>query len=260
MNLTTQATMSSIEMVDFINSTRKEGQSELRHDNFMVKVPKVLGELIAPKFLGGNRFTNGKGGVQDRVIYNFPKREAMLMAMSYSTKLQAKVYDHMEKLEAQLKALTAPISEAAKEATALLGLAETIANNFRMCESAKLGLSRRMLQKHTPSMVEYLPAYAIDAPPSNIAPISSLVSHSLSHLLSEYDIKGSAIYWNKKLAIAGFLRQEFRKSIRAMDKPYWSITEKGLEYGKNLVNEKSPNETQPYWYDATFLKLIELVK
>lgn len=259
MNLTTKATMSSLEMVDFINSTREEGQSELRHDNFMAKVPSVLGEKAAPKFLG-TAFYEVNGAKRERAIYNFPKREAMLMAMSCSTKLQAKVYDHMEKLEAQLKALSAPISEAAKEASALLGFAEAIASSFRMCESAKLGLSRRMLQKHTPSMVEYLPQYAIDAPPSDTASVSSLVSHSLSHLLGEYDIKGSAIYWNKKLATAGFLRQEFRKSIRAMDKPYWSITEKGLEYGKNLVNEKSPNETQPYWYDATFLKLIELVK
>ena len=37
-------TMSSIEMVEFINSQRKECEAELRHDNFMAKVPKVLGE------------------------------------------------------------------------------------------------------------------------------------------------------------------------------------------------------------------------
>ena len=42
-------TMTSLELVDFINSTRKKGESELRHDHFMAKVPKVLGEA-APKF------------------------------------------------------------------------------------------------------------------------------------------------------------------------------------------------------------------
>lgn len=254
MNLTTQATMSSLEMVDFINSTREEGQSELRHDHFMVKVPSVLGEKAAPKFLG-TAFYEVNGAKRERAIYNFPKREAMLMAMSYSTKLQAKVYDHMEKLESQLKALSAPISEAAKEASALLGLAETIANNFRMCESTKLELSHRMLQKHTPAMVEYLPRYAINTSPSDIAQVSSLVSHSLRELLDAHCRDGTDLYWNIKFAKAGLLAQ-----VRTIDNDYWSITEKGLEYGKNLVNEKSPNETQPYWYDATFLKLIELVK
>ena len=83
MNLTTdQVTMSSLELVAFINSTRGEGDSELRHDNFMAKVPQVLGEKDAPKFLGTS-FYVGNGAAQlERKIYNFPKREACLMAMS----------------------------------------------------------------------------------------------------------------------------------------------------------------------------------
>jgi len=59
MNLTTQATMSSLEMVDFINATREEGASELRHDNFMAKVPSVLGEDQSPQFLGDYTVSNG---------------------------------------------------------------------------------------------------------------------------------------------------------------------------------------------------------
>ncbi|HBW5189996.1 TPA: Rha family transcriptional regulator, partial [Klebsiella pneumoniae] len=57
-------TMSSLQMVDYINADRKskaetEGLAfpckkyrKLRHDNFMNKVPKVLGEIQSPKFLG----------------------------------------------------------------------------------------------------------------------------------------------------------------------------------------------------------------
>ena len=37
-------TMTSLELVDYINSQRGEGESELRHDHFMAKVPKVLGD------------------------------------------------------------------------------------------------------------------------------------------------------------------------------------------------------------------------
>lgn len=95
-----QVTMTSLELVDFINSQRGEGESELRHDHFMAKVPKVLGENQAPKFLGTSHYINGAGNKVPRQIYIFPKREACLMAMSYSYELQAKVFDRMTELEA----------------------------------------------------------------------------------------------------------------------------------------------------------------
>ena len=98
---TTTITMSSLEMVEFINSQRKEGEAELRHDHFMAKVPKVLGESLVPKFLGTSFYVNGAGNKVPRDIYTFPKREACLMAMSYSYDLQAKVFDKMTVLEAE---------------------------------------------------------------------------------------------------------------------------------------------------------------
>ena len=96
-------TMTSLELVDFINSfgVQEGRERSLRHDHFMAKVPKVLGEKAAPKFLGVARFTNGTGGQVSRPVYNFPKREACLMAMSYSYELQAKVFDRMTALEQQ---------------------------------------------------------------------------------------------------------------------------------------------------------------
>lgn len=98
-----QVTMTSLELVEFINSQRKEGEAILRHDDFMRKVPKVLGEEAAPKFYGVDIFTNGTGGKVERKIYRLPKREACLMAMSYSYDIQAKVFDRMTALEDALK-------------------------------------------------------------------------------------------------------------------------------------------------------------
>lgn len=93
----TSVTMTSIELVEFINSQRGEGESELRHDHFMAKVPQVLGEAGAPNFRGTYKDVQNK----KRPCYIFPKREACLMAMSYSYELQAKVYDRMTALEAK---------------------------------------------------------------------------------------------------------------------------------------------------------------
>lgn len=103
----TPTTMNSLELVEFINSQRADGEAELRHDSFMAKVPKVLGEA-APKFIGTAFYTNGTGARVSRAIYTFPKREACLMAMSYSYDLQAKVFDRMTALEAKAAAPALP--------------------------------------------------------------------------------------------------------------------------------------------------------
>jgi hypothetical protein len=42
--LSNTITMTSLELVDFINADRGQGEAELTHANFMAKVPKVLGE------------------------------------------------------------------------------------------------------------------------------------------------------------------------------------------------------------------------
>lgn len=96
-------TMTSLELVEFINGQRKEGEAELRHDHFMAKVPQVLGVEVAPIFRGYYKAVNGK----QNPMYRFPKREACLMAMSYSYDLQAKVFDKMTELE-QKTALLLP--------------------------------------------------------------------------------------------------------------------------------------------------------
>ena len=99
---TEQVTMSSLEIVDFINSHRKEtgDMAILRHVDFMRKVPNVLGDGVCEKFRIPH--TNPQNG-QTYSIFSFPKREACLMAMSYSYELQAKVYDRMTAMEDALK-------------------------------------------------------------------------------------------------------------------------------------------------------------
>jgi hypothetical protein len=106
--LSQSLTMGSVELVDLINVVRKEENPEnsaLRHDHFMAKVAKVLGEEAAPNFRGS--YTGEDNTV--RPCYFLPKREAFLMVMSESYKLQAKVYDRWQELEAQ-QAPTVPIT------------------------------------------------------------------------------------------------------------------------------------------------------
>ena len=101
-------TMSSIELVDFINENRKTEPGEvplpvLRHDHFLDKVIVVL-RKDAPKFRGIYLDSMNR----EKPCYHFPKREACLMAMSYSYDLQAKVFDRMTALENQQPAFNIP--------------------------------------------------------------------------------------------------------------------------------------------------------
>ncbi|CDH26390.1 hypothetical protein [Xenorhabdus bovienii] len=90
--VTEAPTMTSLEMVDYINADRKakaeaEGLTfpckkykKLRHSDFTKKVPKVLGEGCAKNFSYPIR--NQQNG-EIYPGYKFPKRESCLMAMSY---------------------------------------------------------------------------------------------------------------------------------------------------------------------------------
>ena len=103
----TNLTMSSLEMVEFINAERKgqaaavgsqfpsTGYAKLEHSDFMKKVPQVLGGG-AGNF--SDTYVHPQNG-QHYPCYRLPKREACLMAMSYSYELQAKVFDRMTALE-----------------------------------------------------------------------------------------------------------------------------------------------------------------
>lgn len=108
--------MTSLAIVEMINKERAglfangkiKKYTELRHDHFMVKVVAVLGEESAPKFLGADEYEKGKGAIGTRDIYLLPKREATLMAMSYSHQVSANVYDEMTRLEGVVAAQNVP--------------------------------------------------------------------------------------------------------------------------------------------------------
>ena len=91
-------TMSSLQIVNLINMERnlRNGESAtLTHTHFMQKVPMVIGAQDAANF----RSIYNDSMNREKPCYRFPKRETMLMLMSYSYDLQKVVYDRMEELE-----------------------------------------------------------------------------------------------------------------------------------------------------------------
>lgn len=85
------------------------------------------------------------------------------------------------------------------------------------------------------------------------------VLRSATELLKSNDCELSAVAFNKKLVENGYLTEMSRKTRKGESK-YKNITEKGLEYGENLVSDQNPRETQPMWYENRFMELYNSIK
>ena len=82
--------------------------------------------------------------------------------------------------------------------------------------------------------------------------------HSATELLKTHGVDMSARRFNELAAAAGLLEQKERKGTAKVHK-FYSITDKGLPYGENDVNEKNANQTQPHWYDNKFGEVLEII-
>ena len=142
-----QVTMTSPEIVDFINAHRQSVATiekpyvELHHRSFMSKVPQVLGISNAANFLASQNYGNNN----TRQIYVFPKREACLMAMSYSYELQAQIFDRMTAMEEALKKPVLNLDDPAFLRQALLGYTEKVIeleHKVQVLEPKAKGLDR----------------------------------------------------------------------------------------------------------------------
>ncbi len=92
-------------------------------------------------------------------------------------------------------------------------------------------------------------------------------TESLSALLKKSEVGISAKKLNLILLSEGYLEVKTRKSTGSLldedgekkpkIKTFKSLTEKGLEFGKNIISPHNQLETSPHYYESKFKKLIE---
>lgn len=105
---------------------------------------------------------------------------------------------------------------------------------------------------------KFLPGYAVDAAP-DAAGGSSMPTKAVTALIKENAISSTAPAFNRALAEHGYLKTLQRRNSKGETVDFWSVTEKGLKYGKNLTSPQCPRETQPHWYVDRFLELAVLI-
>ena len=152
------------------------------------------------------------------------------------------------------------VKQVVTEATAALSFWDAAVKSLNIAPSGHLGGVRAIAASYGyDALLPHLPVYAIDAPTTaTSAPASSMPTASLTVLLGEHDIGVSAVTANKMLARAGMLEEMTRPSSKGTVKKFWSVTEAGQKYGKNVTSPSNPKETQPHWYRDTFKELVRL--
>lgn len=146
--------------------------------------------------------------------------------------------------------LTAPLRDQVDAGILLLRAA---AEDLKFAPSALLGGYQKL--EHHVGVAGLLPAYAVDAPPSNAAG-SSEPTKSAGELLKDFGVGMSTQAFNKLLVQRGLLEEHERPSTKGVKK--FKVC-KAPEFGKNLTSPSNPRETQPHWYVSRFADLLDVV-
>jgi len=117
---------------------------------------------------------------------------------------------------------------------------------LRPSEASKIKMTEKLYQRLDLETC-YFPQYTEEK-----------LTRSLTYLLKKYEIKISTQKANLKLLELGILEKMERDSSCGKTKYFWSLTKKGLEFGKNLISPKNERETQPHFFEDKFLELVEL--
>jgi hypothetical protein len=136
---------------------------------------------------------------------------------------------------------------------------EKVIGILRVNEASKIGMVETIHKKFDLE-TSYLPKYSDE-------------DHAvaLSVLLKKFGVKMSAQKFNKLLISVGILEVKTRKSSKYRTekdvdgqevkipilKEFKSLTEKGLEFGKNVISPKNQLETQPYYFENRFSELLK---
>lgn len=127
-----------------------------------------------------------------------------------------------------------------------------IAEDLHVNEVSKLVMYQKLCESnHVPT--NFLPDYVAS---------DSREKKTATELLKQFQLPLSASKFNQLLIKEGILEERERTSSTGKNgkKKFKALTEKGLEYGENLVSKYNTKETQPYYYVDTFCGLYNLVR
>jgi Rha family phage regulatory protein len=239
-----RATMSSREIA---NVTGK------RHANVKRDIAAMLKELKLDVLSFEHIYLDGQN--REQVEYMLDREQTDCLLTGYSAPMRMKVIRRWRELEQQQGAREQVLLNGTK-VVGEIAIMECFTRLLKPAPSCQMAMLTKIAQNNGLDP-KFLPSYAVDAAP-DAAGGSSMPTKSATALLKDNAICVSPAAFNRALETRGLLKQLQRKNSKREMVPFWSVTEQGLRFGKNLTNPQSPRETQPHWYVDRFLELAAL--
>ncbi|SEE39622.1 Rha family transcriptional regulator [Pseudomonas coleopterorum] len=224
-----------------------------RHDHVMRDIRNMLTELKITDPSFGGSYLDGSGRLLP--CFNLDRELTETLVTGYSVPLRHKVIRRLRELEEQ--AVTPPKKINGAKVNGEIAIFECYTRLLKPSPSSQMAMLNRIAANNGLES-SFLPGYAIDAAPDATGG-SSMRTLPLTDLLKEQGIRSTARVFNRHLESRGIIKKCQRNSAKRGVVEFWSITEKGLHFGKNLTSPNSPRETQPHWYVERFAELVELI-
>lgn len=224
-----------------------------RHDHVMRDIRNMLNELKITDPSFGGSYLDGSGRLLP--CFNLDRELTETLVTGYSIPLRHKVIRRLRELEELAVTPLKKINGA--KVNGEIAIFECFTRLLKPSASSQMLMLSKIAANNGLEST-FLPGYAIDAAP-DAAGGSSMPTKAVTALIKEHSIACTAPVFNLALERHGFLKLLTRKNSKQQVVEFWSITDKGLPYGKNLTSPQSPRETQPHWYVDRFLELAELV-
>lgn len=225
-----------------------------RHANVKRDIVAMLKELKIDVLSFEHIYLDGQN--REQAEYMLDREHTDCLLTGYSAPLRIKVIRRWHELERQQGAREQVLLNGTK-VVGEIAIMECFTRLLKPAASCQMAMLTKIAQNNGLDP-KFLPGYAVDAA-SDAAGGYSMPTKSATALLKDHSIRYAPAAFNRALEARGYLTQLKRKNSKQEMVPFWSITEKGMAFGKNLTSPQSPRETQPHWYVDRFLELAKLV-
>lgn len=200
------------------------------------------------EFFIESTYTDSKG--EERPCYLCTKKGCDMIANKMTGKkgviFTAKYTTAFEKMKDFIEKGTSYTGIPLKEQVESL---EAVSNMLRMNDASKLLMLENFYKEYN-IPTGFLPKYEHNG---------SRQMKSATELLKKNDCNISIYKFNELMIDKGLLEEKERKSSKGVKK-YKALTEFGLRYGENAVSPHNQRETQPLYYEDTFMELVNLLE
>jgi len=225
-----------------------------RHANVKRDIAAMLKELKLDVLSFEHIYLDGQN--REQVEYMLDREHTDCLLTGYSAPMRMKVIRRWRELEQQQGAREQVLLNGTK-VVGELAIMECFTRLLKPAPSSQMLMLTKIAQNNGLDP-KFLPGYAVDAAPDATGG-SSMPTKAITALIKDHGIASTAAVFNRALAAHGYLKTQQRKNSKQVMVDFWSVTEKGLKYGKNLTSPHCPRETQPHWYVDRFLELAALV-